>query len=160
VYIHTGDSGMGLTHGTIGGMLLRDLILGRSNPWAALYDPSRKTVGAAREYTSENLNVARQYADWLTAGEVKAAEQIASGSGALMRRGLQKIAAYRDEGGVLHECSAACPHLGCIVHWNRSESTWDCPCHGSRFDGCGKVINGPANRDLAPLEPVQRKRAA
>ena len=96
VYIHTGDSGMGLTHGTIGGMLLCDLILGRSNPWAALYAPSRKTVGAAREYTSENLNVARQYADWLTGGEVKSAEQIEKGSGAIMRRGLQRIAAYRD----------------------------------------------------------------
>jgi glycine/D-amino acid oxidase-like deaminating enzyme/nitrite reductase/ring-hydroxylating ferredoxin subunit len=160
VYIHTGDSGMGLTHGTIGGMLLCDLILGRSNPWAALYDPSRKTVGAAREYTSENLNVARQYADWLTGGEVKSAGEIAKGSGALMRRGLQKIAAYRDEEGVLHECSAACPHLGCIVHWNRSESTWDCPCHGSRFDGYGKVINGPANRDLAPFARGETKRAA
>jgi glycine/D-amino acid oxidase-like deaminating enzyme/nitrite reductase/ring-hydroxylating ferredoxin subunit len=160
VYIHTGDSGMGLTHGTIAGMLLCDLILGRSNPWAALYDPSRKTVGAAREYTSENLNVARQYADWLTGGEVKAVEEIAKGSGAVMRRGLQKVAVYRDSEGALHECSAACPHLGCIVHWNRSESTWDCPCHGSRFDCYGKVINGPANRDLASAERPEDKRAA
>ncbi|OGA60537.1 MAG: oxidoreductase [Betaproteobacteria bacterium RIFCSPLOWO2_12_FULL_65_14] len=160
VYIHTGDSGMGLTHGTIAGMLLCDLILGRSNPWAALYDPSRKTIGAAREYTTENLNVARQYADWLTGGEVKAVDQIARGSGAVMRRGLQKVAVYRDPDGALHECSAACPHLGCIVHWNRSESTWDCPCHGSRFDCYGKVMNGPANRDLASVESVERKRAA
>lgn len=160
VYIHTGDSGMGLTHGTIAGMLLCDLILGRSNPWAALYDPSRKTIGAAREYTSENLNVARQYADWLTGGEVKAVKEIAKGSGAVMRRGLHKVAVYRDPDGALHECSAACPHLGCIVHWNRSESTWDCPCHGSRFDCYGKVINGPANRDLASVESVERKRAA
>jgi glycine/D-amino acid oxidase-like deaminating enzyme/nitrite reductase/ring-hydroxylating ferredoxin subunit len=160
VYIHTGDSGMGLTHGTIGGMLICDLILRRSNPWAALYDPSRKTVGAARDYTSENLNVARQYADWLTGGEVKSAGEIAKGSGAVMRRGLQKIAAYRDDSGVLHECSAACPHLGCVVHWNHSESTWDCPCHGSRFDPYGKVINGPANRDLASAERAVDKRAA
>ena len=160
VYIHTGDSGMGLTHGTIAGMLLCDLILGRSNPWAALYDPSRKTVGAAREYTAENLNVARQYADWLTGGEVKAADEIARGSGAVMRRGLQKLAVYRDPEGKLHECSAACPHLGCIVRWNRSESTWDCPCHGSRFDCYGKVINGPANRDLASTEGAEKKRAA
>jgi len=160
VYIHTGDSGMGLTHGTIAGMLLCDLILGRSNPWAALYDPSRKTVGAARGYTAENLNVARQYAGWLTGGEVKSADDIARGSGAVMRRGLQKIAVYRDGDGALHECSAACPHLGCIVHWNRSERTWDCPCHGSRFDCYGKVINGPANRDLASVESVERKRAA
>jgi glycine/D-amino acid oxidase-like deaminating enzyme/nitrite reductase/ring-hydroxylating ferredoxin subunit len=160
VFIHTGDSGMGLTHGTIAGMLLCDLILGRKNPWAGLYDPSRKTVGAAREYTAENLNVARQYADWLTGGEVKSADEIANGSGAVMRRGLHKIAVYRDAEGTLHECSAACPHLGCIVHWNRSEGTWDCPCHGSRFDCRGKVINGPANRDLASTERAENKRAA
>ncbi|HEX6267350.1 MAG TPA: FAD-dependent oxidoreductase [Burkholderiales bacterium] len=160
VFIHTGDSGMGLTHGTIAGMLLCDLVLGRQNPWAGLYDPGRKTVGAAREYTSENLNVARQYADWLTAGEVKSADEIAKDSGAVIRRGLHKIAVYRDAQGALHEYSAACPHLGCVVHWNGSESTWDCPCHGSRFDCYGKVINGPANRDLASAERPEDKRAA
>ena len=68
VFIVTGDSGMGMTHGTIAGMLLTDLILGRENPWATLYDPSRKTLRAAGEFAKENLNVAAQYADWLTAG--------------------------------------------------------------------------------------------
>ncbi len=160
VFIHTGDSGMGLTHGTIAGMLLTDLVLGRHNPWAALYDPGRKTVGAAREYTSENLNVARQYADWLTPGEVKSADDIPQDSGAVLRRGLHKIAVYRDPQGVLHERSAACPHLGCVVRWNGSEKTWDCPCHGSRFDCRGKVLNGPANRDLASVERARNKRAA
>jgi glycine/D-amino acid oxidase-like deaminating enzyme/nitrite reductase/ring-hydroxylating ferredoxin subunit len=160
VYVHTGDSGMGLTHGTIAGMLLCDLILGRENPWAVLYDPSRKTIGAAREYTAENLNVARQYADWLTPGEVRSPDEIANESGAVMRRGLHKIAVYRDASGAVHERSAVCPHLGCIVHWNRAEKTWDCPCHGSRFDCTGHVINGPANRDLAPAERSERKRAA
>jgi glycine/D-amino acid oxidase-like deaminating enzyme/nitrite reductase/ring-hydroxylating ferredoxin subunit len=160
VYVHTGDSGMGLTHGTIAGMLLCDLIVGRKNPWAHLYDPSRKTIGAAREYTAENLNVARQYADWLTPGEVRSADEIASESGAVMRRGLHKIAVYRDASGAVHERSAVCPHLGCIVHWNRAEKTWDCPCHGSRFDCTGHVINGPANRDLAPAERSERKQAA
>ena len=160
VYIHTGDSGMGLTHGTIAGMLLCDLILGRRNAWAELYDPSRKTAGAAREYTAENLNVARQYADWLTPGEVRSVDEIGKSSGAVMRRGLHKIAAYRDAEGAVHELSATCPHLGCIVHWNRTDKTWDCPCHGSRFDCRGKVINGPANRDLASAESAKDKRAA
>ncbi|HEX6321480.1 MAG TPA: FAD-dependent oxidoreductase [Burkholderiales bacterium] len=160
VFIHTGDSGMGLTHGTIAGMLLTDLLLGRQNPWAGLYDPGRKTVGAARDYTSENFNVARQYADWLTAGEVKSVDEIAKDSGAVMRRGLQKIAVYRDPQGALHERSAACPHLGCVVHWNGSEKTWDCPCHGSRFDCRGKVLNGPANRDLASTQRPHNQRAA
>ena len=150
VFIVTGDSGMGMTHGTIAGILLTDLIKGRANPWAKLYDPSRKTIGAAGEFAKENLNVAKQYTDWLTGGEVKSPEEIPPGSGAVMRRGLKKVAIYRDENKVVHECSAVCPHLGCIVDWNDGEKTWDCPCHGSRFDCTGKVIDGPANSDLAP----------
>jgi len=152
VFIATGDSGMGMTHGTIAGILLTDLILGRENPWASLYDPSRKTVKAAGEFAKENLNVALQYGDWLTAGEVGSADEIGPNSGAVVRRGLTKVAAYRDERGTLHECSAVCPHLECIVHWNDDEKTWDCPCHGSRFDRFGAVLNGPANGDLARVE--------
>ena len=104
--------------------------------------------------------MAAQYTDWLTPGDVASVDEIEPDSGAIVRRGLEKIAVYRDAKGALHECSAACPHLGCIVHWNPGEQTWDCPCHGSRFDAYGKVINGPANRDLALIERTQDKRAA
>ena len=149
VYIATGDSGMGLTHGTIAGILLKDLILGRDNPWATLYDPSRKTLRAALTFAEENLNVAAQYATWITPGEVSAPEEIKSGMGAILRRGLSKIAAYRDDSGKLHERLAVCPHLGCIVSWNSTERSWDCPCHGSRFAPSGKVLNGPA---IGPLK--------
>jgi glycine/D-amino acid oxidase-like deaminating enzyme/nitrite reductase/ring-hydroxylating ferredoxin subunit len=152
VFIVTGDSGMGMTHGTIAGMLLMDLILGRENPWATLYDPSRKTLRAAGEYAKEALNMAAQYTDWLTPGDVHSMDEVAKESGAVLRRGLTKIAVYRDERGELHERSAVCPHLGCIVGWNSTEKTWDCPCHGSRFDRLGQVINGPANTDLAEVE--------
>jgi glycine/D-amino acid oxidase-like deaminating enzyme/nitrite reductase/ring-hydroxylating ferredoxin subunit len=160
VYVATGDSGMGITHGTIAGMLLSDLILGRENPWAALYDPSRVRVRAAGDFARENSNVALQYADWLTGGDVSSAEEIPAGSGAIVRRGLEKLAVYRDEEGRLHERHAKCPHLGCVVHWNAAETTWDCPCHGSRFDRYGKVINGPANTDLPPAERSREQRAA
>jgi glycine/D-amino acid oxidase-like deaminating enzyme/nitrite reductase/ring-hydroxylating ferredoxin subunit len=148
VFIVTGDSGMGITHGTIAGILLTDLILGRENPWAALYDPSRKTLLALERFVKENLNVARQYGDWLTGGDVESPAQIKPGSGAVVRHGLAKRAVYRDEQGITHEYSAICTHLGGIVHWNDAEKTWDCPCHGSRFDRLGGVLNGPANRDL------------
>jgi glycine/D-amino acid oxidase-like deaminating enzyme/nitrite reductase/ring-hydroxylating ferredoxin subunit len=154
VYIATGDSGMGMTHGTIAGMLLTDLILGRPNPWAALYAPSRKPLRAAGEYLRENLNVAGRYAEWLTGGEVSSPDEIPPGGGAVIRRGLGKAAVYRDEQGEVHACSATCPHLGCVVHWNPSDRTWDCPCHGSRFDAQGHVLNGPANRDLDRLEKL------
>jgi glycine/D-amino acid oxidase-like deaminating enzyme/nitrite reductase/ring-hydroxylating ferredoxin subunit len=152
VFIVTGDSGMGITHGTIAGILLCDLILGRRNPWATLYDPSRKTLRAAGAFTRENLNVAGQYLDWVTPGEVESARDIAPGCGAVMRKGLRKVAVYRDEDGKAHELSAVCPHLGCIVHWNSTEHSWDCPCHGSRFDATGKVLNGPSNINLEPAE--------
>jgi Rieske Fe-S protein len=115
---------------------------------------------AWKEFLIENLNVAKQYArDWFTGGDVSSVEQIAPGQGAVVRRGLKKIAVYRDEQGDAHECSAVCPHLGCIVHWNGLEKTWDCPCHGSRFDAHGEVVNGPANGPLPAVEqqPVETR---
>jgi glycine/D-amino acid oxidase-like deaminating enzyme/nitrite reductase/ring-hydroxylating ferredoxin subunit len=151
IYICTGDSGQGMTHGTIAGMLLSDLINGRDNPWKELYDPSRKTLRAAGEFARENLNVAAQYRDYATGGDVKSADDLMPGCGAVLRHGLHKVAAYKGEDGTMHECSAVCPHMGCIVHWNGAEKTWDCPCHGSRFDRFGSVLNGPAISDLKPL---------
>jgi glycine/D-amino acid oxidase-like deaminating enzyme/nitrite reductase/ring-hydroxylating ferredoxin subunit len=148
VYIATGDSGHGLTHGTIAGILLRDLILGRQNPWACLYDPLRLRSIATTDFLVENLSVLGHYADWLTGGEVSSTEEIQPGEGRILRRGLTKIAAYRDEHGVLHERQAICQHLGCVVSWNSTEKSWDCPCHGARYDALGRVINGPANSNL------------
>jgi glycine/D-amino acid oxidase-like deaminating enzyme/nitrite reductase/ring-hydroxylating ferredoxin subunit len=157
VYIATGDCGVGLTHGTIAGMLITDMIMGRENSWSILYDPARKSPLAALTFAKENLNVAAQYSSWVTPGDVSSAEEIRAGSGAILRRGLSKIAAYRDALGVLHERSAVCPHLGCIVAWNATESSWDCPCHGSRFEPDGKVLNGPAKSPLERLEPEGQK---
>lgn len=148
VYVVTGDSGNGMTHGTIAGMLLTDLILGRENPWARLYDPSRKTLGAIGEFLRENVNVAVQYADLVTPGEIDDVSQVGRGEGAILRRGLVKVAVYRDDEGALHERSAICTHLGCVVRWNSTERTWDCPCHGSRFHTDGHVVNGPAIQAL------------
>jgi Rieske Fe-S protein len=152
VYIATGDSGMGMTHGTIAAIVITDLIHGATVPWTELYDPSRISLKAARTFAKENANVAWQYTDWIRSGELDSAAEIAAGDGAVIRRGARKIAAYRDPSGALHEMSAVCPHLGCPVSWNHAEKTWDCKCHGSRFDAAGRVINGPANRDLAPLK--------
>jgi len=149
VYIVTGDSGNGMTHGTLAGILLTDLICGRSNPWEKLYDPSRKTVREIGEFLKHNLNVGIQYKDWLSGGEVSDIEEIAPCHGAVVRQGLSKIAVYRDDKGKFHACSATCPHLGGVVRWNDSEKSWDCPAHGSRFDPFGNVVNGPANCGLS-----------
>jgi glycine/D-amino acid oxidase-like deaminating enzyme/nitrite reductase/ring-hydroxylating ferredoxin subunit len=152
VFIATGDSGNGMTHGAIAGLLLTDLILGRENRWSSLYDPSRVKFGAAAEFAKETSNMAAQYLDWLTAGDVEKDRLVARGTGAVVRHGAGKAAVYRDEDGTFHECSAVCPHLGAIVSWNAAEKTWDCPAHGSRFGRLGKVLNGPANKDLKPVE--------
>jgi glycine/D-amino acid oxidase-like deaminating enzyme/nitrite reductase/ring-hydroxylating ferredoxin subunit len=152
VFIATGDSGNGMTHGTIAGLLLTDLILGRPNPWEKIYDPSRITLKALPEYAKENFNVAMQYTDLVVAGDVDSVDEIKPGAGAIISRGLKKIAAYRDPQGAVHELSAVCTHLGCIVKWNTMENTWDCPCHGSRFEALGKVFQGPANSDLAEVD--------
>jgi len=148
VFVATGDSGQGMTHGTIAGLLLADLIQGRENEWATLYDPSRVTLRAVGELAKEDLNFAAQYVDWMTRGEVSSLDAIPPDTGAIVRRGLIKVAVYRDERGELHERSAVCTHLGCIVGWNSGEKTWDCPCHGGRFDCYGRVVNGPPKHDL------------
>jgi Rieske Fe-S protein len=146
VFVATGDSGMGLTHGTIAGLLITDLIQKRENPWEKLYDPSRKILN--REFLRENTNTLAQYRDLVTGGEVRSVEEIRKEHGAVIREGLKKIAVYRDPKGKLHRHSAVCTHLQCIVHWNDVEKSWDCPCHGSRFDPLGKVLMGPAIDDL------------
>jgi Rieske Fe-S protein len=139
-----------MTHGTIAGMLITDLICERDNRWTGLYDPSRTTLRTIGDFLKENLNVAAQYLkDYASGSEVDDVGHIARGEGAVLRKGLSKVAAFRDESGAVHQCSAVCPHLGCVVHWNPAEKTWDCPCHGSRFDRFGVVINGPANTNLA-----------
>lgn len=159
IYIATGDSGMGMTHGTIAGMLISDLIRGRENPWTQLYHPTRKTLGALGEWTRENLNVAAQYAKWLSSGDVESSQAIAPGEGAVIRESGKPIACYREPDGQLRRYSAVCTHLGCLVSWNAAEKSWDCPCHGSRFATDGHVLNGPA---VAPLKSAEQdtKRAA
>lgn len=152
VYVITGDSGQGMTNGTLGAMLVRDLVTNRESPWATLYDPARKTMLAAGEYLRENANVMIQYLDWLRPGDVKSVREISRGSGAIVRKGAKLLAVYRDHAGVCHARSAACTHLAGIVNWNAVEKSWDCPCHGSRFDAFGRVLGGPATKDLLVAE--------
>ena len=151
IFIATGDTGMGLTGGALAGMIIRDLMLARPNPWADVFEPSRKPVTAVTAFMKEQADVAAQYADWVTPGEVEAIGAIGRSRGAIVRRGARKFAVSRSAQGKLTCLSAVCTHLGCIVGWNPAASTWDCPCHGSRFRADGSVIHGPASK---PLEPV------
>jgi nitrite reductase/ring-hydroxylating ferredoxin subunit len=152
VYIITGDSGNGMTHCTIGAMIVNDLIMGRENRWAALYDPARKVVHGLSEFVAEQANTLAQYGAWVTGGEVGSVQDIPAGQGGIVRDGTRKLAVYRDPHGGLHALSAKCTHLGCVVHWNSAECSWDCPCHGSRFDLQGQVLHGPARMPLDGAE--------
>jgi len=153
VYVATGDSGHGMTHGTIAGILISDLILGVSSPWERLYDPSRVSLRAAGEFVRANLKVAGHYLEWIrrSEGGAPTEQEVEPGRGVVVRRDGKPVAVFRDEDGVAHELSAVCTHLGCIVHWNDVERSWDCPCHGSRFAPDGEVINGPAPTPLRPV---------
>lgn len=156
VYIITGDSGHGLTHGTLSAMLIKDLIEGKDNPWAELYNPSRLHFRSLGTYVMDAIQSTMPYSDWLSEGDVDSVQQIEAGEGAIVRDGLRKLAIYKDEMCRLHCFSAVCTHLGGIVRWNAAEKTWDCPCHGSRFDRFGQVVNGPAISELNPVnEPTE-----
>jgi len=152
IYVITGDSGNGITHGTIGGILIKDMITGKKNEWEELYNPSRKPMKNTGEYLHEAGNMTAQYIDWITKDDLKEIEELKPGQGATISSGLKKIAAYRDEQGNLVTCSAVCPHLGGILQWNAEEKSFDCPVHGSRFTAEGYVINGPAISDLKRLK--------
>lgn len=159
VYIITGDSGNGLTHATIAGLLITDLISGKENSWAKLYDPSRVKLKTAGGYLREAGNMAAQYVDWISGGDVKDTSRLKLGQGAIISAGLKKYAVYRDAHDKIHAFSAVCPHLGCIVQWNDDEKSFDCPCHGSRFNTAGTVINGPSTTDLKRIEIKDEKKS-
>lgn len=152
VYIITGDSGNGMTHGTIGGLLINDLIMQKKSPWEELYDPHRISIKAAPIFIEENANTFWQYKDWLTTSEEKT---LNPGCGIVVREGLTKCALYKDEKGTVHRMSAVCPHLGAIIHWNESTCCWECPAHGSIFTAEGKVVQGPANSNLEILDSAE-----
>ena len=153
IYVHTGDSGMGMTNGVAGALNFIALLTGEKARFAEMFDPSRKPASgiALKEYAAEQAEVVRNLSEYATPGEVDSADQIPAGEGAILRRGLKKVAAYRQEDGTVVERLAACTHMGCIVHWNHFEKCWDCPCHGSQFAIDGSVLNGPAVRPLGQV---------
>ncbi len=152
IYVHTGDSGQGITNGVLASLVIAPLICGQDSHWADLLDPARKPLGlpAISEFIAGQAGAAKNLSEHLGPSEVTSFDEIAPGTGAVMRHGsLKKLAVYRSERGELTICSAICTHVGCVVHWNPFEKCWDCPCHGSQFAPDGQVLNGPALRSLA-----------
>ncbi|MGW4564402.1 FAD-dependent oxidoreductase [Streptomyces sp. NPDC004561] len=152
-YVATGFGGWGLSGGIMAGLLLTALITGRDCAWRELYDP-RRLKSVVREAPSL-LKTQAKVARHLVGDRLRppaSVEDLAPGDGALVRSGLERVAVHRDDAGDLHAVSARCTHLGCLVSFNRAERAWECPCHGSRFDVDGKVLQGPAVRPLEPRD--------
>ncbi len=149
IYIATGFGGWGMSNGVAAGLLLSDLIAGQTNPWQSTFDPRRLTVkSSAPKLFAETANEAGQFVTgWARAIRSTPAE-LRPGDAAVYRDDREPVAAYRDADGRLHTRSAVCPHMGCILEFNTAEQSWDCPCHGSRFDVDGHVLDGPALRNL------------
>jgi glycine/D-amino acid oxidase-like deaminating enzyme/nitrite reductase/ring-hydroxylating ferredoxin subunit len=153
-YAATGYSGNGLTFGTVAGMMISDAILGRSNPWTELFDPSRKALTRGLwDYFKENVDYPYyMIRDRFAGAEARSLRAVKRGQGKIIEQKGAKVTAYRDPAGQVTLRSAICTHLGCTVGWNTAERTWDCPCHGSRFAPTGEVISGPAEEPLSPVE--------
>jgi glycine/D-amino acid oxidase-like deaminating enzyme/nitrite reductase/ring-hydroxylating ferredoxin subunit len=153
-WIATGFSGNGLTFGTLAAMMISDAILGRGNPWEDLFDPGRKALGrGAWDYIRENADYPYyMIRDRFAGAEARSLREVKRGRGLVIERDGKKVAAYRDASGKVTLRSATCTHMGCVVRWNPTEGSWDCPCHGSRFKPNGGVISGPAESPLPEVE--------
>ncbi|GAQ83159.1 Ubiquinol cytochrome c reductase subunit RIP1 [Klebsormidium nitens] len=154
-YIATGDSGQGMTGGTIAGLVISSLILNGNHKWAEVYSPSR--IAPPNEITVTQLagsikTVTQGLAEAVLPKKLNNVSDVRPGDGAVIQTGTKQVAVFRDEDGKAHTYSAICPHLKCETQWNPNDMTFDCPCHGSQFDRYGKCIQGPAKEGLQPLE--------
>lgn len=156
IQVATGFKKWGLSNGVAAAEIMSEAIAGRKHPWAALYDTNRHHgAGSAMKTVRDNAHVAKRFvADRLSLppASAKAVEALAPGQGVVVRSGTHPVAVSRDAAGGTHAVSAVCTHLGCVVSWNDAETSWDCPCHGSRFAADGQVIAGPATSDLDPTD--------
>ncbi len=151
VFVATGYSGNGMTFGTVAAMVLSDLILGRPNPWASLYDATRiKPVASLKSYITENVDFPLHLVGGVfKTPEARSVDEVKRDEGKIVLTEGKRLAVFRDDEGELHAVASVCTHLGCHVSFNSAQKSWDCPCHGSRFSIDGEVLDGPA---IKPLE--------
>lgn len=154
VYIATGYGGNGMTFGSMASLIIPDLLQGKETSLSKLLSPARvKPVASAKSVLSEGWNATQHFImDKLSANKIKEFEDVPLQQGSVVKYQGKTLAVYRDEHGALYCLSSICPHMGCTVSWNAAEKSWDCPCHGSRFDIEGKLLNGPAVSDLSPVD--------
>jgi glycine/D-amino acid oxidase-like deaminating enzyme/nitrite reductase/ring-hydroxylating ferredoxin subunit len=154
VYVATGFGGWGMSNGIAAGMVLSDLIVDGESEWADVYDPMRFNEAASGEdFRHHNEHDVKHYLEDFSEHPQQAEiESVEQGRGAVLDLDEGLTAVYRDEDDDVHAVSAICSHMGCLVRWNDGEQSWDCPCHGSRFDADGGVLDSPANSSLSELD--------
>jgi glycine/D-amino acid oxidase-like deaminating enzyme/nitrite reductase/ring-hydroxylating ferredoxin subunit len=156
--VATGFNAWGITNGTAAAILLADLIQGRDNDWLKIFDATRiKPIAGAKDFATGNAATAAHLVGGWLARKPHGFDELAPGEAAILKVDGHNVAGFRDEQGALHAVSAVCTHMGCIVGWNETDRSWDCPCHGSRFALDGSVIHGPA---VKALEAVDAKATA
>jgi glycine/D-amino acid oxidase-like deaminating enzyme/nitrite reductase/ring-hydroxylating ferredoxin subunit len=161
-FVATGFSGNGMTFGTLAGMMACDAMLRKSNPWQELFSVDRTKIrGGAWDYLKENLDYPYyMLADRLAPPPSRDPRSLRPGTAKVLSLDGRRVACFCDERGELHQVSAECTHLGCLVQWNQAEQTWDCPCHGSRFRPTGEVVAGPAESPLEEVRPAASHRVS
>ncbi len=154
VYVATGFSGNGITYGNVAAILLRDMLTGKTSRYEELFAPGRiKPVAGFTEFAKENLDVAKEFVKgFFTKEKIESLSALAHGEGKVVEWEGEKMGLYKDEAGGLHAVNTICPHLKCHVAWNDAEKSWDCPCHGARYDIDGTLITGPAAHDLKKID--------
>ncbi len=155
IYCATGYNGNGMMLGSLSGKIISDLILERENKYEKIFSPARsKPIAGFEEFVKENADVLYQFIAGRFSGNVRASlDRIKNDHGELVEHEGHQLAVYRDDLGDLHILNPVCTHAKCIVNWNATERTWDCPCHGARYDIDGKVLTGPATKDLEQIQP-------
>ena len=153
VFVATGFAKWGMTNGTAAGLLLADLAQNKFNANKELYSPTRSKMKKddTKHLVKINSNVAKELITGKLDRPKDTVENLKNDEGRIVMLDNHKTGAYKDKNGKLHLVKPTCTHLGCDVHWNDGERSWDCPCHGSRFSYTGEVLEGPA------VEPLERK---
>ena len=153
VFVATGFKKWGMSNGSAAAVMLADRIAGVDSPFADFFDTNRvNPKQSVKELVKENANVVKRFVGDRLKTETRSAADLAPGEAAVLVEGTERVAVYRDPAGAVHAVSPVCTHMGCTVTWNTAGTTWDCPCHGSRFACDGAVIQGPAVKDLERKE--------
>lgn len=148
-YVATGFQKWGMTSSMVSAMLLRDLICGKKNPWAAVFDPHRFSIQSLSGICLESGQAVQSLAKRAFQLPAQTAAKLPTGQGGIVFLNGEKVGVYKEPDGTVHAVNIRCPHLGCQLEWNPDELSWDCPCHGSRFNYCGQLISGPAQTNIS-----------